>query len=122
MNDGYCDDENNIAKCNYDGGDCCGEYINREYCDDCICFPYETCDLPLSMIGDGHCHDETNTVECNFDGGDCCGPCANTDGCSSCLCHAGSPIDPLCRFKFIQKFVNDYIFEWNTERLIDLIK
>ena len=35
--DGYCDDENNNADCNYDGGDCCGNNVNTDYCTQCQC-------------------------------------------------------------------------------------
>ena len=37
IGDGYCDDETNNAGCNFDGGDCCGENINTQYCNECIC-------------------------------------------------------------------------------------
>ena len=29
VGDGFCNDENNNADCNYDGGDCCGSCINK---------------------------------------------------------------------------------------------
>ena len=35
--DGSCDDENNFADCDYDGGDCCMADIIVEYCDECLC-------------------------------------------------------------------------------------
>ena len=40
--DGVCDDENNIYKCDYDGGDCCFPEQNpnpnwNETCNDCKC-------------------------------------------------------------------------------------
>jgi hypothetical protein len=53
VGDGVCNDETNIAECDYDGGDCCPN---------------------LNMVGDGICNDETNNLGCNYDGGDCCGP------------------------------------------------
>ena len=37
VGDNYCDDENNNAGCNYDGGDCCGDDVNTTWCDDCQC-------------------------------------------------------------------------------------
>merc|ERR1712227_1111950 len=37
VGDGYCDDATNTFNCNYDGGDCCGSYINTEYCSECQC-------------------------------------------------------------------------------------
>merc|ERR1712198_225880 len=39
--DGFCDDENNNAACNWDGGDCCALTNSNAdkdvYCDDCTC-------------------------------------------------------------------------------------
>ena len=35
--DEFCDDENNNAGCNYDGGACCGPNVNRKFCIDCKC-------------------------------------------------------------------------------------
>ena len=37
IGDGYCDDMNNIEICNYDGGDCCGDNVNTQYCFRCQC-------------------------------------------------------------------------------------
>ncbi len=37
MRDGVCDDTSNIAKCLYDGGDCCQENKDRALCRDCTC-------------------------------------------------------------------------------------
>ena len=38
--DGLCDDTNNNADCNWDGGDCCSQYIPdwNKYCFECECF------------------------------------------------------------------------------------
>ena len=38
IGDGYCDDENNNAECNWDGGDCCGDNVFTDYCTICGCF------------------------------------------------------------------------------------
>ena len=37
IGDGYCDDQTNIAECDYDGGDCCGPDININWCIQCQC-------------------------------------------------------------------------------------
>ena len=37
MGDGYCDDTNNNIECDYDGGDCCGDNVNTNYCSVCKC-------------------------------------------------------------------------------------
>ena len=35
--DGWCDDDNNIASCDYDEGDCCGDPTKPHYCVVCAC-------------------------------------------------------------------------------------
>ena len=35
VSDGFCDDSTNNQKCNYDGGDCCGNDVDKTYCFDC---------------------------------------------------------------------------------------
>ena len=37
VGDGFCEDYHNLAKCNYDGGDCCKPDIMTHYCDECKC-------------------------------------------------------------------------------------
>ena len=37
LNDGFCDDFNNHATCNYDGGDCCGRSVDKRFCLNCTC-------------------------------------------------------------------------------------
>ena len=46
--DGYCDDKNNIEECQWDGGDCCGDNVDTDYCEDCAC-------LDPGMQGDYFC-------------------------------------------------------------------
>ena len=36
VSNGFCNDEANIADCNYDGGDCCVN-VNTDYCSECNC-------------------------------------------------------------------------------------
>ncbi len=36
--DGFCDDDTNIAECDYDGGDCCNMHADFDYCTECFCF------------------------------------------------------------------------------------
>ena len=40
IGDGYCDDINNNLDCTYDGGDCCGDYVYEDYCDECLCLEW----------------------------------------------------------------------------------
>ena len=35
--DKICDDENNNAGCDFDGGDCCGDDVETHYCKKCEC-------------------------------------------------------------------------------------
>merc|ERR1711939_1031039 len=35
--DGRCDDANNNCGCLYDGGDCCGDNVNTDFCEICAC-------------------------------------------------------------------------------------
>ena len=37
VGDGYCNDETNNPNCNFDGGDCCGPCLNKEFCSECLC-------------------------------------------------------------------------------------
>ena len=37
ISDDSCDDVNNNQFCNYDGGDCCGVNVIKQFCIDCDC-------------------------------------------------------------------------------------
>ena len=41
--DNSCDDGNNNAGCDFDGGDCCGSNVDTTWCDDCECLDPEFC-------------------------------------------------------------------------------
>ena len=49
IGDGYCDDVINTELCNYDGGDCCGSYINTVYCSECECCDAGGCNATNSI-------------------------------------------------------------------------
>merc|ERR1712151_245966 len=88
--DGNCDDDNNNAHCEYDGGDCCGSKVNTQFCKKCACLdpnykPGQGCGSP-SYKGDGNCDDDNNKAGCSFDGGDCCGPSVKKQYCKECKC------------------------------------
>ena len=36
--DGFCDDEANIYSCNFDDGDCCGDFTDDSTCLQCQCW------------------------------------------------------------------------------------
>ena len=105
--DNYCDDENNNEACGWDGGDCCGDNVNTQFCSACECLdpnggddgttdpptepptepptqpPIGECEYP-GWFGDNYCDDGNNNEECGWDGGDCCGDNVNTQYCSVC--------------------------------------
>ena len=81
VGDGVCNDETNIAECDYDGGDCCP---NPNLVGDAICHDEinhlgcnydggDCCSNP-EMVGNGFCDEQTNNFECAYDDGECCGP------------------------------------------------
>ena len=35
--DGFCDDGNNNPGCDFDGGDCCGPNVKKDFCSVCEC-------------------------------------------------------------------------------------
>ena len=86
IGDGFCQDYNNNRHCSFDGGDCCGPCVNREFCTECKCKTGDTDKITNARVGNGFCNDETNIEGCNFDGGDCCGTCVNSKYCSVCAC------------------------------------
>ena len=63
-----CDDLTNNDACEYDGGDCCGDSVNDQYCNECIC--HESGDtantnncpayVNVAWVGDTMCDDSTN--------------------------------------------------------------
>merc|ERR1712108_132393 len=87
--DDYCDDDNNNEECGWDGGDCCGDVVNTQYCSACECLdPNGTpaaCGSP-QWFADDICDDDNNNEACGWDGGDCCGDNVNTQYCSACQC------------------------------------
>ena len=62
--------------CQWINSDCVSKYgkpMNRDYCDDCICYLEETClaGYPPPSVGDGICDSKNNITACDFDGLDC---------------------------------------------------
>merc|ERR1712076_44664 len=94
----YCDDENNNCGCDYDGGDCCGSNVKKNYCKECKCLDPKANDKPndkpacegscefAKYKGDGWCDDGNNNCGCEYDGGDCCGSNVKTKYCNACKC------------------------------------
>ena len=66
----FCDDGNNNPECDYDGGDCCGYNVKRNYCQFCQCLDPAKRRCYFSFWkGNGRCDDKANNPECNYDGG-----------------------------------------------------
>merc|ERR1712176_1238322 len=98
--DGNCDDNNNNAGCAWDGGDCCGNDVKKEYCTECKCKdctakapPGDACvksakkNCKLKEYkGDGNCDDDNNNAGCAWDGGDCCKEKLVRTYCKKCEC------------------------------------
>ena len=86
IGDNFCDDENNNANCNYDGGDCCMTNVNTTFCTQCKCLdPANGCTYP-DYKNDDSCDDQNNIASCDYDGGDCCGENVGTLYCIQCEC------------------------------------
>eukprot|EP00941_MAST-03F_sp_MAST-3F-sp1_P003007 g3007.t1 len=124
VGNGFCDERNNNARCNWDGGDCCQSSCGRnsedskvinickaEVCNaKCLdtprnnhfgCPNYDPCVMDMggdpSKKGDGHCDWENNNKECNFDDGDCChGTCNVEEGAKDA---SGNLITRTCTAK-----------------------
>lgn len=108
LEDGYCDQRNNIVDCGHDGGDCCGcggtdDGFSSSSCEGsgASCSYY----LPACPngytegLGDEFCDLVNNNEECNFDNYDCC-DCnrdfSRSSGSPFCLslCYADSESEP----------------------------
>ena len=75
VGDGFCNDATNNEECNYDGGDCCGFCVIKDYCSECECLEGESGSMNINpLINNGFCNEEANNSECNYDSGHCCGP------------------------------------------------
>ncbi len=56
IGDGGCDDVNNVEGCFFDGGDCCLDDVNTEFCTDCEChgcYPGDDCAGEADIGGGG---------------------------------------------------------------------
>merc|ERR1711959_871821 len=72
---GHCDDDNNNAGCEFDGGDCCGASVKKTYCKACKCLD------PNYKPGKG-----CGSPKYKGDGGDCCGASVATNFCQIYKC------------------------------------
>ena len=92
---GICEDDVNVEECDYDGGDCCSQDSNINFCDDCLCIqPHNEvteewvsqCPWYPWLVGDGNCDDFLNHQGCYHDKGDCCDAYASHQFCQDCQC------------------------------------
>ena len=49
--DGQCDDNNNNENCEYDGGDCCGSFVNQSNCTICLCLDPKYFENSIGNVG-----------------------------------------------------------------------
>ena len=123
IEDGFCDDIANTLACDYDGGDCCVEDPNTDYCVICDCIIndgnyclfftkraqiiHQICfvsciagvtvspDCFLSYLGDFYCDDINNFSHCNYDYGDCCLTGNSVHNyCVDCICKSNETSYP----------------------------
>jgi hypothetical protein len=93
--DGYCDEENNIASCYYDGGDCCPSTCIPTalyQCDNPHCMNPDIC--IVNWLGDGYCDPENNNLDCSYDLGDCCEDTCDPSAPYDCGVNGFDCIDP----------------------------
>merc|ERR1719506_1567861 len=99
-----CNDENNNAGCDWDGGDCCGPSNYKPFCKKCECldctykWKKDKCTDRIKGYckakgyeGDGFCDTKNNNAGCDWDGGDCCGKKYKFK-----YCKKGKNVSPKC--------------------------
>ena len=73
---GKCDDSNNLFECDWDGGDCCGCFVEEGICDACDCKDPDHSDInyccKMDVMVNGICDTINNYALCRYDGLDCC--------------------------------------------------
>ena len=82
---GKCDDANNVFECSWDGGDCCGCFVEDGICQECGCKdpeyleqkPQICCEMELMV--NGRCDSKNNKADCRYDGLDCCADIASKE-------------------------------------------
>ena len=66
--DAKCDDENNNLGCGWDGGDCCGNQVDKSRCKKCQCLDPNKSTPGICGAapykGDDNCDDENNNKVC----------------------------------------------------------
>ena len=59
IGDSFCDDGNSNQGCDFDGGDCCGNYVKKHYCEKCECIDWD--ELPYYSFN-GYCYHHPEKV------------------------------------------------------------
>ncbi|CAM9986910.1 unnamed protein product [Ectocarpus sp. 6 AP-2014] len=85
IGDGFCDEENNIAECNYDGGDCCECTCVGQTTDDYLgCNAEFSCVDPSAPCGPGPVDEPTTGFSCSGDAGIQQGDICCEASCGTC--------------------------------------
>ena len=98
--DGYCDNENNVEKCDYDGGDCCpGDDPKNgwdQYCKPhCACLDL-SCKSNSDCTFDHECGEDDKCVKVTCEGQQCAAnaQCKASNHQAICVCNVGYGGDP----------------------------
>lgn len=132
---GFCDIENNVNVCMYDGGDCCpstcvstAEHTclsETRYCADPSATDfaeeyyvrYENCTGIIEYISSVVCTPSNNNVDCGYDGGDCC-----PSTCVSTAQHNCSVETRYCADPSTGEFAEEYYVRYeNCTGIIEYI-
>ena len=141
IGDGWCDSDNNIESCSYDGGDCCPcscmngllfecgingfECVDEGCLDPVVVAQFPDCAGTFLTLGDGKCDWDNNTPECGYDGGDCCVcTCADNAICTfdfDCInpgagdelygCDIPSAVTPPCSQHIEQNWIVEDVYQ-----------
>ena len=104
IGDGYCDSDNNLGACSWDGGDCCFETCvdsyyyycsdNPEEFSECSDPDYAAPSCDENAQANGNCDQSNNKEACSWDGGDCCFDTCTNETCSTVAEEFVSCLDP----------------------------
>lgn len=123
---GQCEDFCNTLEFDFDGGDCCLEYIDDLKCIECACHLDGTKHLPrnerfeitvlicyrLLLIidcaprnrGTGYCTDSCNSWNFHYDEMECCLEAINDEECIDCICYLDGLKHPTSKcFEYVSQ-------------------
>ena len=104
---GICNEKCNYYINDYDGLDCCLDYVTYEpfryECQRCSCHldnqlhPENVESCKNVLLGDKVCHDQCNFQEFSFDFNDCCLEIIDDTDCNDCACHIDDTRRQSCK-------------------------